>query len=176
MSGAHDPFPLRLARALVTGWALLGGALLFVVVGVNVASIAGGALLGKPFSGDFELTEIGVCVAVFCFLPYCQLTDGNVSADIFTARASRRSLAVFSFFGSLAALGFALLMLWRMSAGMLDQKTYGYTSAILQLPHWLAFIPILVSLALLALAAALTLFGVRTTHVDPDAERIDFGE
>ena len=148
-----------LAHRVIVGWALLGGVCLLAVVCINVISVVGGALFDRPFPGDFELTEVGVCVAAFTFLPYCQLTGGNVSADIFTAGASRRALAVFSFVGSLVALVFSGLLLWRMWAGMLDQKAYDYTTAILQFPHWMAFLPILLSLALLALAAAMTLTG-----------------
>jgi len=44
-----------------------------------------------------------------------------------------------------------------MYAGMLDQKGYAYTTAILQFPIWTAFVPVLVSLALLAVAAFMTL-------------------
>ncbi|WP_286132814.1 TRAP transporter small permease subunit [Labrenzia sp. DG1229] len=100
---------------------------------------------------------MGVAVAVFSFLPYCQLVGANVSADIFTSGASRRMIAFFTLLGSLVALGFALLLIWRMYFGMLDQKEYDYTTTILQIPHWIAFIPILISLALLAVAAFLTL-------------------
>ena len=131
------------------------------VVVINVVSVVGSAVWGKPFAGDFELTEIGVCIAVFCFLPYCQLTGSNVSADIFTARASAKAIAVMTFFGSLTALVFSLLLLWRMYYGLLDQKNYEYTTTILQFPHWLAFIPILLSLALLAVAAFINLTGVK---------------
>lgn len=148
--------PVNLVRRLITGWALAGGVVLLMTVLVNVFSVAGG-VAWKPFPGDFELTEMGVAVAAFSFLPYCQLTGANVTADIFTARASRSTLAVFSLLASLVALGFSLLLLSRMYYGMLDQKAYGYTTAILQIPHWLAFVPMLLSLALLAIAAAVTL-------------------
>ncbi|WP_428647013.1 TRAP transporter small permease [Roseibium sp.] len=144
------------ASRLITGWALLGGVLLLAVVAVNMLTIVG-SMFGSPFPGDFELTEMGVAVAVFTFLPYCQLTGANVTADIFTAAASRRTIAFFTLLASLVALGFAGLLMWRMYYGMLDQKEYDYTTTILQIPHWMAFVPILVSLALLALAALVTL-------------------
>lgn len=150
---------VRAVHFLISGWAIVGGFLLLAVVGINVFSVFGGAVLGTPFPGDFELTEIGVCVAVFCFLPYCQLTGSNVSADLFTAGASQRMLSVFAFIGSLTALLFSGLLLWRMYAGMLDQKNYDYTTAILQFPHWMAFVPILFSLALLVVASFMTLTG-----------------
>ena len=144
------------ASRLITLWALMGGIVLLLVVGVNMLSIIG-SMFGAPFPGDFELTEMGVAIAVFAFLPYCQLVGANVSADIFTAAASKTTIAFFTMLGSLVALGFAVLLIWRMYFGMLDQKEYDYTTTILQIPHWIAFIPILVSLALLALAAFVTL-------------------
>lgn len=148
--------PLGLARAIITGWALLGGITLVAVVLMNVLSVAG-AVVWRPFPGDFEMTEIGVAVAAFAFLPYCQLTGANVTADIFTAWAPGRWVAGFSLLAALVALAFSLLLLWRMYFGLLDQKAYGYTTAILQFPHWVAFVPILISLALLAVAAGITL-------------------
>lgn len=146
----------RLAHAAISVWALLGGFALLAVVLINVVSVIGG-VVWKPFPGDFELTEVGVAVAAFAFLPYCQLTGANVTADIFTAWASQRWVSILSIFGSLVALGFSLLLMSRMYYGMIDQKAYGYTTAILQFPHWIAFIPILISLALLALASAFTM-------------------
>jgi TRAP-type C4-dicarboxylate transport system permease small subunit len=148
-----------LARAvaiLVTWWALSGGLLLLAVVAVNTLSVLG-AVVWRPFPGDFELTEVGVAVAAFMFLPYTQIVDANVTADIFTARAPPRWVALFKLAASAVALAFACLMVWRNYAGMLDQRQYGYTTAILQFPTWLAFIPIVASLALLVLAAAVTL-------------------
>jgi TRAP-type C4-dicarboxylate transport system permease small subunit len=144
------------AYRLIFGWAMLGGFVLLLVVAINMVSVIGG-FFGKPFPGDFELTEVGVAVAAFSFLPWCQLSRGNVTADIFTAGASKRTVAFFTLLGSLVALLFSLVLIWRMYAGMLDQKEYGYTTAILQFPHWMAFVPILISLALLALASAVTL-------------------
>ncbi|WMS43522.1 TRAP transporter small permease [Acuticoccus sp. MNP-M23] len=146
----------RLVGGVITAWAILGGVLLLAVVAINVAAVVGG-IAGLPLQGDFELTEMGVAVAVFAFLPYCELTGANVSADIFTTRLKPRARAGLALMGSLAAFVFSLVLLWRMSAGAIDQRAYNYTTAILQVPVWVAFIPILVSLALLALAALFTL-------------------
>lgn len=148
--------PSGLARRIVTAWALLGGLLLVAVVLINVITVVGG-VFGVGVPGDFEMTEVGVAVAAFMFLPYCQLVDANVTADIFTSRASPRWLALFTGLASLAALVFSALLFWRMYLGMLDQKAYHYTTTILQFPHWVAFIPILMSLALLVFASAVTL-------------------
>ena len=140
---------------LVTLWALLGGGLLLLVVAMNVASVVGG-IVWRPFPGDFELTQIGVAIAAFSFLPYCEITGGNVTADIFTSRAGPRLIACFRFAAAVVAFLFSLLLLWRMYAGMLNQKEYDYTTAIVQFPVWIAFLPVLVSLALLALASVVS--------------------
>lgn len=144
------------AERLIHAWALLGGAILLLVVLMNVASVVG-AVVWVPFPGDFEMTEVGVAVAAFAFLPYCQLTDSNVTADIFTAGASKRWIARFRLLASVVALLFGALLLWRMFAGMESQREYGYTTMILQFPVWLAFIPILISLALLVVAALISI-------------------
>jgi TRAP-type C4-dicarboxylate transport system permease small subunit len=144
------------AIRLIDGWALLGGAVLIAAILFNVASVLL-AMVWKPLPGDFELTEIGVAVAAFCFLPYCQIHNLNVTADIFTSRASPRWIAVFRLMAAVVALLFAMLMLWRMSLGMIDTRAYKYTTAILQVPLWWGYLPILVSLALLGLASAMTL-------------------
>jgi len=157
------------AETLITTWALLGGLLLVAVIALNVLSVVG-AVVWKPFPGDFEVTQVGVAVAAFAFLPYCQITRANVTADIFTMGASPAWIARFRLAASCAALVFALLLFWRMSAGMSDQREYGYTTAILQFPVWLAFVPILISLVLLALASLVTLLedarGARAERTD----------
>jgi TRAP-type C4-dicarboxylate transport system permease small subunit len=137
-------------------WALAGGLLLLAVMAVNVFAVVLG-VLGSSFPGDFELTEVGVAVAAFAFLPYVQLVEGNVTADIFTERVGPRTLALFRVLASTVALLFAAALLWRMSEGMLDQRAYGYVTAVLQFPIWIGFVPALVSLLLLCVAAALTL-------------------
>ncbi|MFS4437692.1 TRAP transporter small permease [Paracoccaceae bacterium GXU_MW_L88] len=149
--------PFGLLRQLITGWALLGGAILIGIVLVNVWAVIA-PLIGMSFAGDFELTEVFIAIAAFMFLPYTQLMDENVTADIFTSKAGPGTLRFLTAIAGVVALIFAGLLIWRMTFGMLDQKAYNATTAILQLPIWLAYIPILISIALLGLAALLTIY------------------
>jgi len=152
----NETGPIGLVSRIITGWALAGGVILLLVVAMHTWSVIGNQF-GAPFPGDFEMTEIGVAIAAFCFLPYCQLVGANVTADIFTSGASPRWIAILSSVGSIVAVGFSALLLWRMFAGMLDQKNYGYETAVLQFPNWIGWIPVMVSLALLILASMITL-------------------
>lgn len=147
---------MKYARHLIDAWALLGGVVLGALVLVNVWTVLGG-LIGLPFAGDFELTQMGVAAAAFMFLPFCQLHRKNVTADIFTQNLGPKPLRVLNGLASLVALLFAALLLWRMWFGLLDQKDYQLTSTILSLPIWWAYVPAVISLALLALAALVTL-------------------
>ena len=51
-------------------------------------TVIGGAF-GRPLLGDSELIEFLCGIAVFAFLPYCQLRGANVIVDFFTSRCRR---------------------------------------------------------------------------------------
>jgi TRAP-type C4-dicarboxylate transport system permease small subunit len=161
---------IGLARKIIEWWALAGGLLLLAVVLMTTWSVFASAVFGEPFPGDFELTEIGVAVAAFSFLPYCQITNSNVSADIFTSRAGPRTVAALVALASLIAICFSLILLWRMYAGMIDYQIYLETTAILQIPLWYGFVPILFSLALLCLASIITLVESFSDMASPAGE------
>ena len=146
----------NLLRSLVTIWALVGGLILLLIVFLNVFSIIGNIFL-KPLAGDFELTKIGVAVAIFCFLPYCQLYRQNVTAEIFTSWVNEKTRLLLNLIASILAFLFSILLVWRMFEGMLDQKAYNYTTTILQFPIWITYIPVLLSLFLLVGASLMTL-------------------
>jgi TRAP-type C4-dicarboxylate transport system permease small subunit len=149
--------PVSLARRLIEFWALLGGVLLIVIALMNTWSVISLATLGFPVPGDFELVEMGVAIAAFSFLPYCQLTGANVTADIFTAGASPRWVAAFSLVSATIAAFFSVILIWRMFDGMVSYLEYEEITTILNIPVWIAFPPILISLALLVAASAITL-------------------
>ena len=89
-----------LVLRMSTIWAVVGGFVLLGVIVANVLSVLGAATINKALPGDFELTELGVAIAAFSFLPYCQIAGLNVTADIFTSGASRFWLALFSMLGA----------------------------------------------------------------------------
>ena len=124
---------------------------------MNTWSVISLSLLGFPVPGDFEMVEMGVAVAAFSFLPYCQLTGANVTADIFTAGASPRWVAIFALFSAMIAVFFSAILIWRMSDGLISYIQYDQVTTILNIPIWLAFPPILVSLVLLFIASVISM-------------------
>lgn len=148
--------PQGFLRRAVEVWALCGGLLLFAIALMISYSSAASWLVSKPLPGDVELVEMLTAISVFMFLPYCQLTGANVTADLFTAKASKRTKALLTLLGAVVALGFSVLLLWRMFEGLLDYRQYVETTTILRIPIWYAYVPALASLALLAAAAAVS--------------------
>ncbi len=163
-----EPGWLRFLRAVIRYWALVGGLILAALMLMTAASTASNLFFDKPFQGDYELMKHFVAIAVFCFLPYCQLTGANVTVDIFTEGMSERAKAAMLAFSSLFAIIFALVMLRQMSLGLVGYLDYPETTATLHLPLWTAFPPALVSLFLL-LVAALIDDGGRTARHPTDA-------
>ncbi|WP_411642453.1 TRAP transporter small permease subunit [Loktanella agnita] len=105
------------------------GVVLFGVVAVNAWSILAGWLMNRPFPGDFELTEMGIAIAVFAFLPNCQLAGANVSVDIFTIRAKPWQIALIA---ALVDCAFAALLIWRMWLGLVDYRLIPTSPAFLK--------------------------------------------
>ena len=145
--------PRGFVARVIEGWALLGGVVLLGIVLMVAWSATRDFFFSRPLQGDVEMTEMWVAVAAFMFLPYCQLTGANVTADIFTARAGPRTVALLELLSAVVALAFSLLLLWRMYYGLLDYREYVETTTILHVPIWYAYVPALISLALLSLAS-----------------------
>ena len=131
--------------------AVTGGMVLIAVMLLTVASIIGRALFGRPIPGDFELVELGCAIAIFAFLPYCQITRGNIVVDFFTAKASTKTTAILALVGDVLYMLIAAVMTWRLAIGGLDFLAFGEETMVLRLPRWWAFVFILPASALLVI-------------------------
>ncbi len=120
-----------------TAW--FGALVLTIIAIMSAVSIVGRALLPLglgPVPGDFELVEAGTALAVFCFLPWCHLTNGHAMVDLFWKnypKPMQRALEVFS---NALMLVIWLLLVWRMGVSALEYRDNGEVSFILQMPVW----------------------------------------
>ena len=132
----------RIAYGLANGTAMLGGAMLVLIIVMTVFSVIGRALspigLG-PIPGDFELTEMSIAFTIFCFLPLCQLVAGHATVDVFTsglgAGANRVLLAVWEILLTAAVIFIA----WRLYEGFLGKVKNNEITMLLQFPVWWAY-------------------------------------
>ena len=109
-------------------FAYVGGFILVAMALVTVVSIVGRALLSfglSPVRGDYELVANGCALAVFCFLPYCQLKRGHVTVDIVTSMFPPRAQAVFGLIGDLLITLAAIIMMRQLWFGFGEKFPYG---------------------------------------------------
>jgi len=119
--------------------ALVGGIVVGAMAVLTTASVAARTFIGFPIPGDYELVGIMNGVAVFAFLPYCQITLSNIVVDFFMDRASARAKSFCNAIGSLLYFGLACLLTWRLIYGAFDMYKYYEQTATLSIPRWITF-------------------------------------
>ena len=166
----------QIARAL----AYFGGIVLISFAIMTVLSTIGRAFVGLqiglgPIPGDFELVEAGTAVAVFCFLPWCQLNQGHVTVDIVADRLPARVNGTLILIGNALVLAVAFVIAWRLWMGFGEQVTwfsqsardmlgFGYkpftynSTYILGMPLWYSYSLSFVGAAFFALTSAFTVW------------------
>ena len=130
--------------------AFCGGAILLLMVFVNVISITGRIIFGEPLVGDFELIEIACAVAIFLFLPLCQLKNGNIVVEAFTLQLSNSKKIILDLIGDLIFAIVALFFSVRMIFGLQDMVKYREETMLLEIPVWIPFVPAVFSFLFLS--------------------------
>lgn len=164
----------RLARAL----ACFGGLVLSGVALMVCASIIGRALDGvglAPIRGDYELVEAGAAIAVFAFLPWCQLKRGHVTVDIFVQAAPARIKALSGLIGDALVTLVAFVIAWQLWLSFGEKFPHGSdgvraalnlgpppffpeTTYELQIPVWIPYGFAFIGAALFFLTALYTVW------------------
>ncbi|MFV0490436.1 MAG: TRAP transporter small permease [Pseudorhodobacter sp.] len=156
------PDPIRVpawVSSLCSIFAGIGGIALLAMMLITVASVVLRTVIGKPIPGDYEMVQYGSAIAIFCFLPWCQLRGGNVLVDFFTQKTGGRTNHLLEAIGDLFYVLIAALLLWRLYYGGIDLHEDGEQTMVLRIPLWTSFVVILPAMALLTITAASTFVG-----------------
>lgn len=130
-------------RMLANGLALIGGAALLLIVLMTVASVVGRALIPfglSPVAGDYEIAEALTGVAIFCFLPLCQLNRGHVIVDILTKTMGPTLSRIIDAVSEVLMAIVLIVIAWRLTLGFEDKFSNGEVSFIRQFPNWWAYL------------------------------------
>lgn len=149
---------------LITAWALLGGALLLVIVAATalntagftanaVARLFGGNVAGLPGYEDGVTMLVGV--AALAMFPYCQLHGGHAAVDVFMNKAPAAANRAVSYLSAALSVLLALSMAVMLTFGMLEIRADRVETAVLGWPVWMFMAPAIVSCTLWAIAAIL---------------------
>ncbi len=142
----------RVLLATATWFAYVGGVVFIGLVIMSVVSIVGRKLFNAPVPGDVEVLQMSAAFASATFFAYCHLMHGDVKVDFFTANMSSQRRVLLDSAGSLLIGLLGALLAWRTGVGALSLKEAGESSAILEIPVWLAQAMMVPSFVLMALS------------------------
>lgn len=180
MAQRTEPVPGSFGRGIERvsqGFALAGGLVLIGMACVTVASVIGRALSPfglSPVRGDFELVQVGCAIAVFWFLPLCQLRRGNVTVDLLSERFGPRGHALLGLLGNASLTLCSAVIALQLARGFGEKFPHGgvdlrdalglgappffpETTYELQLPVWIPYGLALLGAVWLAVVCAYTL-------------------
>ena len=144
---------MRFLDFLARFCAILAGALMTLITLLSCISIAGRELAGQTVPGDFELVGLATGAAIALFMPLCQMRQGNLVVDFFTARAPRQVNAALDRLGALLlGLCFGLLA-WRCAVGGINSMQSNSSTMILGFPEYLGYYSMIPGFALTAVIA-----------------------
>ncbi len=126
--------PQDLVARLSVGLALAGGCLVLLLALLVTFSVLRRWLTADSVPGDFELVQNGLAIAVFAFLPICQLHGANISVDTFTRAGPAWVQSVLDGVWGLVYAGAAALIAWETAAGARETLVSGTTTMVLGLP------------------------------------------
>lgn len=142
----------RVLLATAKWFAFAGGLIFSGLVIMSIVSIVGRKLFNAPVPGDVEVLQMFAAFASAAFFAYCHLMHGDVKVDFFTAKISTNHRCFLDAAGSLLVGLVGALLAWRTWAGAMSLREAGESSAILEVPVWIAQALMVPSFILLALA------------------------
>lgn len=92
-----------------------------------------------PVRGDYELLELGMAFCIFCFLPYCQVTSGHASVDIFTAGLNERAKRLLQMVIEIIFAAVLVVIAMRLYDGMVTIQRRNSMTFMLQIPVWWSY-------------------------------------
>jgi TRAP-type C4-dicarboxylate transport system permease small subunit len=155
-AGPTDAFG-RILFAVSKTLAIFGGLLACVIATLVTVSVTGRYLFSAPVPGDYDLVGILAGVAVFAFLPYCQMIRGNIVVDFFTNNAPPRVRATLDTVGTILFLGIAVLFTWRLCYGLIELYDSHQVIAAFNFFRWWTVPLNIVCMVILILAIAYSL-------------------
>lgn len=116
--------------------AVFGGFLCCVMAVLVTVSVAGRYLIDRPVPGDYDIVAIISGSAIFAFLPYCQMTRGNVVVDFFTSGVGARGQAALNALGGTLYLLVGALFTWRLYFGAVELRQTAEVLAVVNFYRW----------------------------------------
>ena len=157
----HGPVG-RLLEHVCSAVAMLGGLLLVAIMLVSSVSVIGrglSLLLATRISGipgDVEIVQLGCAMAVFSFLPLCQLKRANVLVGAFTKTLPVRYRSICDLAANLLFLALSFTLALQLGHGTMEKFANRDTTMVLRVPEGWAYAVALACAWLLVIVTAYT--------------------
>lgn len=159
-------FLTKILTKLIELWAILGGILLMGAVLVTIINVLGFSanVLVRPFggyvsglSGFEDMVTLWVGVVALSFMPYCQLKRGHIAVDVFMKSSPQWFQNLMQYISSFLMAAVAMFLGVMLFQGMIEARGDGTVTAVLGWSVWIFMLPGIISCALWALAALVTM-------------------
>lgn len=138
--------------------AVFGGIVLLIVTAFTVVSVVGRTAFDSPVLGDQEIVEIGVAIALFSFMPYCQMRAANVIVGFFTARVSAAGQGFLDTVMNTIFSVCIVIVTWRLAVGGVGAFRAEDASMFLRLPQWWGYAAAFIACIFWSLACMYSVF------------------
>lgn len=144
-------------------------AVLFAMMLLTCADVAGRYFLNRPIIGGFELTEMLLAALIFTALPLVTLRNEHVTVDLFDSVTPARLLRIQHLIASLIGALCTAYLAWRLGVRAESMLAAGQTTAQLHFTiGWLTYgMAVMMGLT----AAALVVVGLRPPERHTVADR-----
>ena len=133
--------------------AVFAGILLTGITLLTCANLILRNTTGDSMAGAFELTAMATGAAIALFMPLCQVREGNIIVDFFTAGMSASFNAKLDQLGALFLACVFLFLAWRTSLGGLNVYNTHSETQIMGFPEWVVYAAMVPPFALTSLIA-----------------------
>lgn len=122
----------------------------------NLSFLEGFLKAFSPINGDYELVEAGVAIAIFMFLPWCQLKRGHAKVELLTSLLPWKLDRILALLWEVLFTLVMILIAWRIYEGMNSKIRNGETTFLLQMPVWWAYLVCTVTAILASFISAVS--------------------
>lgn len=142
---------MRILESLANLCAVLAGVLLTGITLLTCGNLIARNTTGDSMAGAFELTAMAAGAAIALFMPLCQVRQGNIIVDFFTAKLSEAANSRLDRLGALVLALVFMLLAWRTTLGGLNVFENHSETQIMGFPEWVVYAAMVPPFALTSL-------------------------
>jgi len=130
---------LKLLPMLARICAVLAGTLMTVITLITCGNLILRNTTGDAMAGAFELTAVATGAAIALFMPLCQVRQGNIIVDFFTANVPESITAVMDRIGAFVLACVFGLLAWRTVIGGFSAYNAHSLTMLMEIPEWIVY-------------------------------------